>query len=140
LQNSIVGSPRSFSGRLGAAELGMGHEITNIIPNTSDVMLVFTEKTMSALTGNDSSDFTLAPLDAEQEAGALAFTAQKIGDVIYLDNRGVRSARQGRFTPTSGCHLYIADQPRAAPQAGCGHQPGRVVRRQDQEPISAVLR
>lgn len=96
LQNSIVGSPRNFSGRLGAAELGMGHEITNIIPNTSDVMLVFTEKTMSALTGNDSSDFNLSPLSPSQEAGALAFTAQKIGDVVYLDNRGVRSAQAGQ--------------------------------------------
>jgi hypothetical protein len=96
LQSSIVGTPRSFSGRLGAAELGMGHEITNLIPNTSDVMLVFTEKTMSALTGNDSSDFSLAPLTPSQEAGALAFTAQKIGDVVYLDNRGVRSATAGQ--------------------------------------------
>jgi hypothetical protein len=95
LQNSIVGSPRSFSGRLGAAELGMGHDITNMIANTSDVMLVFTDKTMSALTGNDSSDFTLTPM-ASHDAGAKPYTAQKIGDVIYVDNRGVRSAVAGQ--------------------------------------------
>jgi hypothetical protein len=39
--------PRDFSGVLGAAELGMGHEITNLIPNTAAVMLIFTDQTMS---------------------------------------------------------------------------------------------
>ena len=91
LQHSALGTPRDFSGVLGAAELGMGHEITNVIPNTAAVMLVFTDQTVSQLTGSDSSDWLLEPI-ATKDAGAKAHTAQKIGDVIYLDNRGIRNA------------------------------------------------
>lgn len=91
LQHSRLGQPRQFDGRLGAAELGMGHEITNLIPNTADVLLITTEVSMSALTGNDSSDWNLAPV-AKEDAGAIENTAQRIGQVVYLDNRGVRSA------------------------------------------------
>jgi hypothetical protein len=91
LQHSSLGSPRDFSGVLGAAELGLGHDITNVVPNTSAVMLIFTDTTVSQLTGNDSSDWLLEPI-AEKDAGAKAHTAQKIGDVIYLDNRGIRNA------------------------------------------------
>jgi hypothetical protein len=91
LQHSSLGTPRDFSGNLGAAELGMGHDITNIIPNTAAVMLIFTDQTLSSLTGNDSSDWLLEPV-ATRDAGAKPFTAQQITNVIYLDNRGVRSA------------------------------------------------
>lgn len=89
LQHSALGSPRDFSGILGAAELGLGHEITNIVPNTYSMLLVTTAQSLFALSGNDSSDWQLEPLS--QEAGAKGFTAQRIGEVIYLDNRGVRS-------------------------------------------------
>jgi hypothetical protein len=46
----------------------MGHEITNLIPNTAAMMLVTTDRTLSALTGNDSSDWNLEP--QSDEAGA----------------------------------------------------------------------
>lgn len=89
LQHSRLGEPRDFSGRLGAAELGMGHEITNLIPNASATLLITTSQTLAVLTGNDSSDWVLEPLS--EDAGAKLDTARRIGDVIYLDNRGVRS-------------------------------------------------
>ncbi len=91
LQHSDLGEPRSFTAVLGAAELGMGHEITNLIPNASSAFLITTDKSVAVLTGNDSSDWLLEVL-AEDDAGAKAHTAQRIGQIIYLDNRGVRSA------------------------------------------------
>jgi hypothetical protein len=75
----------------------MGHEITNIIPNTAAVMLVFTEISISQLTGNDSSDWLLQPI-AEKGSGAKAHTAQRIGNVVYLDDGGVRSVVEAPFS------------------------------------------
>lgn len=89
LQHSDLGEPRSFTARLGAAELGMGHELTGIIPNATATLLVTTDTTLGVLTGNDSSDWLLEGLS--DEAGAKAHSAQRIGQIIYLDNRGVRS-------------------------------------------------
>lgn len=89
LQHSDLGEPRSFTARLGAAELGMGHELTGIIPNATATLLITTNETLAVLTGNDSSDWLLEGLS--DEAGAKAHSGQRIGQIIYLDNRGVRS-------------------------------------------------
>lgn len=89
LQHSDAGEPRSFTAILGASELGLGHEITNLIPNTSTALLITTDSSLSVLTGNDSSDWVLEGVSGE--AGAKAYTAQRIGQVVYLDERGIRS-------------------------------------------------
>lgn len=89
LQHSDLGEPRSFTARLGAAELGMGHELTGIIPNATATLLITTGTSLAVLTGNDSSDWLLEGLS--DEAGAKAYSAQRIGQIIYLDERGVRS-------------------------------------------------
>jgi hypothetical protein len=89
LQHSELGEPRSFNARLGAAELGMGHEITNIVGNSSSSLIVTTDTSTAVLTGNDSSDWVLEGLN--KDAGAKARTAQQIGQVVYLDDVGLRS-------------------------------------------------
>lgn len=95
LQHSSLGEPRIFDAQLGAAELGLGHEITNLVPNANAQMLITTEESVYVLTGNDSSDWVLNGI-GEENTGAKAYTAQSIGQVIYLDNRGVRSATAGQ--------------------------------------------
>lgn len=90
LQHSDLGAPRSFTALFGAAELGAGHEITNVIGNAGSSLLVTTTSSLMMLTGNDSSDWSLDPL-TDDNTGALAYTAQRIGQIIYLDLRGVRS-------------------------------------------------
>jgi hypothetical protein len=89
LQHSDLGEPRSFTAVLGAAELGMGHELTGIIPNASATLLITTETSLAVLTGNDSSDWLLETLN--EDAGAKRFSQQRIGQIVYLDERGVRS-------------------------------------------------
>ena len=89
LQHSELGEPRSFNARLGAAELGMGHELTNLIGNSSSSLIVTTDTSTAVLTGNDSSDWVLEGLN--KQAGAKLLTAQQIGKVVYLDNVGLRS-------------------------------------------------
>lgn len=89
LQNSALGEPRNFTALLGAAEIGMGQELTNLAPNTAATLLVTTDSSVAVLSGNDSSDFLLETLS--DEAGARQYTAQRIGNVVYMDERGIRS-------------------------------------------------
>lgn len=90
LQNSALGEPRVWDAILGAAEMGMGKELTNLVPNTADAMFITTEGSCHVLTGNDASDFLVQ--DISQEAGARPFTAQAIGNIVYMDEEGIRSA------------------------------------------------
>lgn len=95
LQHSVLGEPLTFNARIGAAELGMGYEITNLIPSASAMLLVTTADTLAMLSGNDSSDWLLEPL--AEKSGAKAWTAQRIGEIVYLDNRGLRSVASTQF-------------------------------------------
>lgn len=98
LQVSVVGSPRLWSGQQGASEIGVGSDITDLLGNTADVMLIFTTKRVYALTGNDSSDFVLSSQSAEDlDTGPKARTAQRIGTAVYLDNAGLRSVSSSQY-------------------------------------------
>ena len=90
LQNSSVGLPRVWDAILGAAEMGLGKELTNLIPNTADAMFITTEGSCHVLTGNDSSDFLMQNIS--DEAGARRYTGQRIGNIVYMDEEGIRSA------------------------------------------------
>lgn len=90
LQHSDLGEPRAFTALFGAAELGAGHEITNVIGNAGSSLLVTTTDSLLILSGNDSSDWSFEPL-SDNDAGAIRYTAQRIGQIIYLDLRGIRS-------------------------------------------------
>lgn len=100
LQFSGMGEPRKFSAIVGAAEIGMGRELTNLVPNGADTLLVTTASSIAYITGNNSSDFSLVTLS--KETGARPNTASWIGDVLYEDERGIRSVtasqRYGNFT------------------------------------------
>lgn len=91
LQHSDLGSPLQVTGVFGASELGLGHEITNITSNAGSTLLITTTSSISLLSGNDSSDWVLDPLTDEGESGAYPYTAQRIGEIIYLDEGGLRS-------------------------------------------------
>lgn len=100
LQNSSLGTPRVFSAITGANEIGLGDELTNLVPNTADTLLVTTAGSIAYLTGASISTFAMNTLS--QETGARANTAAWIGDVLYQDERGIRSIstsqRYGNFT------------------------------------------
>ncbi len=91
LQHSALGEPLSFEAEVGAAELGLGHEITNLVPNANAAMFITTVSSIAVLTGNDSSDWVLEGI-GDEDVGAKAYTAQRIGQIVYMDNRGLRSA------------------------------------------------
>lgn len=99
VQFSQVAEPLLYDAALGAGEIGIGDEVVDFIPANQDTLAILGATSISVLTGNDSTDYVLSTLNAE--AGAIQHTAQRIGNVIYLDNRGLRtlsaSASTGGF-------------------------------------------
>jgi hypothetical protein len=85
---SEVGEPRAYNAATGtASEFAVGDEITDFLP-VQNGLAVLCASSVNMLTGNDKEDFVLDQLS--DEAGALAWTAQRINSPIYLDNRGLR--------------------------------------------------
>lgn len=89
LQHSSLGNPLAWSAVTGSALLAVGDEITGFQNAAPTSLIVMAKNSISVLYGNDASDWQLETLT--NEAGALANTAQKMGPVIYMDNRGIRS-------------------------------------------------
>lgn len=130
VQHSALGEPRSFSALTGASEIGMGEELTVLMPNPGGTLLVGTEGNLAVLNGNDSSDWTqeaLEPLSSD-DTGAKRYTMQRIGQTIYLDDRGVRSItttsalggfRMGTFTTLIQKTIDAAKRREATPCGSC---------------------
>lgn len=89
LQHSATGEPTSWTPLLGAGELAIGDEITDLLPATQANLAILGRNSVSILYGNDSADWQMETLS--DEAGALPWTADKVGQAIYMDNRGIRS-------------------------------------------------
>lgn len=89
LQNSSLGDPLVFDAITGAAEIGLGDEITGFIEDNANILTIISAKSIANLYGNDAADFQLEILSSE--SGGLPWTAEKMGTGIYMDNRGVRS-------------------------------------------------
>lgn len=88
IQYSQVGEPTVFDPVLGAGEIGIGCDCTGFV-NAPGALAIFGTNNVSLLYGHDDSDFVLETLN--REAGALPHTAQKLGEIVYMDNRGLRS-------------------------------------------------
>jgi len=90
LQHSAIGSPLEWSVVLGAAELGVGSDITGILPDISGVMAVYSKSKIHILYGSSSADWNLKGLSGR--AGAFEWAAQEIaGQAIHVDINGVGS-------------------------------------------------
>lgn len=87
LQFSQVGEPTGFDGALGAGEIAVGSEI-NALVSLPNALGILCEDNIAILYGSDSSDYQLDILI--REAGAFEHSAQKIGRLVYMDNRGLR--------------------------------------------------
>jgi hypothetical protein len=93
LQFSAIANPYSWSPLLGAGELAMNDNITNLLElpgdQSSGALGVYTRNSTSVLYGSSSSDFQLITLNSG--AGALPYTAQIMEAAYVLDDRGVLS-------------------------------------------------
>tara|TARA_R110000824_G_scaffold401790_1_gene616450 strand:- start:34056 stop:35852 length:1797 start_codon:yes stop_codon:yes gene_type:complete len=106
VQFSSLGEPRMWCPITGAAEIGMGKELTNFVSNATTSLIVTTDESIAVLSGNDSSDFRLDTLS--DESGAYRFTARRLGKVLYMDAGGVRSAASAGETGNFKLGTYTA--------------------------------
>lgn len=91
LQNSGIGQPYSWTPITGAAEIGMGDDVTGMIQDYTGLLAIFTRNKVGMLYGNDSTDFSL--LVIANDAGGIEWSIQKIVNPIYHDDRGLRDLR-----------------------------------------------
>lgn len=98
IQFSAVGEPLIHDASLGAGTLGIGDDLSDFI-NVPNALGILGKNSIHVLYGNDSTDYQLETLT--REAGALEHTAQRLGEPIYMDNRGIRTLaatqRYGNF-------------------------------------------
>ena len=92
LQHSSIANPYVYSAVLGAAELGTGDEITNLISvgGTTDAaaLMVLCRDALFALYGNSAAEpWQMIVLSRVQ--GAQRYSAQDIGGVVALDTQGI---------------------------------------------------
>lgn len=91
VQHSGPGTPYVWSVILGAAELGMGENVTGFMtqPGSESVgaLAIFTRNRTSILYGTGVSNWQL--IRYRPELGAYAFTVRDVGYTIYLDDQGI---------------------------------------------------
>ncbi len=90
LQHSPIGDPTgTWTVVLGAGEIGTGDEITNLSTMPGDTMAVFNRNSTYILYGTSSEDWNL--VQHSDESGALVDSVQRLGSLLYVDDRGVTS-------------------------------------------------
>lgn len=110
LVHSVLGEPLSMNGFLGAAEFGMGDEITGLNSVVGNVLTITTERETRGLFGQDTSNWELR-LVGEKTGGKL-YTARKIDTVYAFDDLGITSlSRTDAFGDFVGATVSQLIQP-----------------------------
>lgn len=108
IQFSAPGEPCVFNAIIGAGEIGMGDDVTDIIDQTDDAVIFFAKNKVATLTGRGIDTFVFSEIS--EEAGAEPWTAQRIGRTMYLDRRGLRdvntTAAWGNFRTGALSELF----------------------------------
>lgn len=89
---SEPGNPYNFSGTFGAAEIGVGDIITDMMEADSQNMIVYTTTMAKKLAGTDSSNWSFLP--AAGSVGSAPRGVQKMDDLYSFSSRGVASIRR----------------------------------------------
>ena len=84
---SSIGEPTVFNGTTGAAELGFGTEIRDVIvANTA--LVVFGDTKIAYITGTDATNWQV--LEITDDSGASVDSAQMVDTPYYFDGRAIR--------------------------------------------------
>lgn len=107
LVHTVVGDPLVVNGFLGAAEFGIGAEMTGIHSEAGNVLVITTEKFTRGLYGKDTSDWDMQPIG--KKIGGKANAVQQLDTVYTLDDLGITSLARvqafGNFTGTTVSQL-----------------------------------
>lgn len=82
-------SDNDFTAANGAGTISLGNTITGIIV-FREILIIFTEKTISQLTGTTVSDFSLQPITRKVGCVATDTIQEMGGDVMFLGPEGLR--------------------------------------------------
>jgi hypothetical protein len=88
LQNSSIGSPLEWDAITGAAEIGFSQDITALLSDTRDSLVVGGVQKIGYLTGSSSSDFNLASIT--ESSGIIEGTIAAMASPIFMDDMGLR--------------------------------------------------
>ena len=103
LQHSAIGAPFQWTAVTGAAELGIGDEISGMTAEYAGTMVLFTRNRIRILYGTSIDDWELRPFS--DDSGAKPWTIQRLGEPLFTDDGGVRqlstSQRYGDFRATT---------------------------------------
>lgn len=86
IQHSSITAPYEWSAVTGAAEIAIGDEGTGFLKMVN-VLAIFARNSTYLLYGSSSADWELR--QHSDEAGAIEWTMQRIGDAVYLDDKGL---------------------------------------------------
>ena len=89
IQHSSIAAPNKWSALTGAAELGLGDNVSGFSTEVNNVMSIFTRNDAFMLYGTSSADWELRKFHAG--AGAIPYTLQKMDQTFFLDDRGITS-------------------------------------------------
>lgn len=87
LQHSIVGDPLTFNGFLGAADYGLGEEITSITSVGGNVLVAQTRRQTHGFYQGDTNPWNKQLL--ADRSGAILYTAKDLGSVYSQDDSGI---------------------------------------------------
>lgn len=92
-QLSVPGSPESFDGTFGALEIDFGDQITGLSRLSGTTLGIFCQKTIQALNGTDSTNFSVSMLNPYE--GAIEYTVVDSGaKPIYCSYKGISTFDQ----------------------------------------------
>jgi hypothetical protein len=89
VQQSVQGVPYQFDGFLGAAEFGVGAEITGMYSIVGPALAIMTTKDSWTINGTSDASFTLTK--AAEKVGAVKYAAQGLDTVYALNELGITS-------------------------------------------------
>jgi hypothetical protein len=107
VQFSALGFPYQWTPLLGAGEIAMNAEVTNLLvlpgDQSSGALGVYTRSDTSVLYGTSSANFSLSTFNSG--TGAFPYTAQNMDQAYVLDDRGIMSLGTslnfGNFVPAA---------------------------------------
>jgi hypothetical protein len=89
VQQSVQGVPYQYDGFLGAAEFGVGAEITGMYSIVGPALAIMTTKDSWTVNGTSDASFTLTK--AAEKVGAVKYAAQGLDTVYALNELGITS-------------------------------------------------
>lgn len=88
LQHSGIGDPLIWTALSGAAELGLGHDISGMSSQAGGILAIWCGSQISLLYGTSAADWELS--DLSQDTGAQAWTIQQIsGKAVFMTDQGI---------------------------------------------------